>query len=86
MSIELADIEKRVKNLLVRELDLDPIDLTPDAKIMIDLGADSLDIAELSLAIEDEFGMELSDEQMERLETVQQISNLIYNRMKSLTS
>ncbi len=63
-------IEQRVKNIIVEQLGVKPDQVTPEAKFIEDLGADSLDTVELIMALEEEFGIEVPDEQAEKLATV----------------
>ena len=63
-------IEQRVKDIIVEQLGVNSDQVTPDAKFIEDLGADSLDIVELVMALEEEFGHEIPDEQAEKLLTV----------------
>jgi len=61
---------EKVKNILVEQLDLDPDDVTMDSAIIDDLGADSLDIVDLVMSLEDAFDAEIPDEEIETLKTV----------------
>jgi acyl carrier protein len=63
-------IEQRVKDIIVEQLGVNADQVTADAKFIEDLGADSLDIVELVMALEEEFGSEIPDEQAEKLLTV----------------
>jgi acyl carrier protein len=63
-------IEQRVKDIIVEQLGVNPDQVTPDAKFVEDLGADSLDIVELVMALEEEFGQEIPDEEAEKLQSV----------------
>ena len=63
-------IEQRVKDIIVEQLGVNADQVTPEAKFIEDLGADSLDIVELVMALEEEFGNEIPDEQAEKLLTV----------------
>lgn len=63
-------IEQRVRKIIVEQLDVKPDQVTPEAKFVEDLGADSLDIVELIMALEEEFGHEIPDEEAEKLLTV----------------
>jgi acyl carrier protein len=63
-------IEQRVKDIIVEQLGVNPDQVTPDAKFLEDLGADSLDTVELVMALEEEFGSEIPDEQAEKLQSV----------------
>ncbi|MCU0788052.1 MAG: acyl carrier protein [Verrucomicrobia bacterium] len=63
-------VEQRVKNIIVEQLGVKPEQVTPEAKFIEDLGADSLDTVELVMALEEEFGNEIPDEQAEKLQSV----------------
>ena len=63
-------IEQRVKEIIVEQLGVNADQVTPEAKFIKDLGADSLDIVELVMALEKKFGSEIPDEQAEKLLTV----------------
>ena len=63
-------IEQRVKDIIVEQLGVKPDQVTPEAKFIEDLGADSLDTVELVMALEEEFGNEIPDEQAEKLQSV----------------
>lgn len=63
-------IEQRVKDIIVEQLGVNPDQVTPDAKFIEDLGADSLDTVELVMALEEEFGQEIPDEEAEKLQSV----------------
>lgn len=66
----MADIQQKVIDIIVNELGVDASKVTPNASFTKDLGADSLDLVELVMAFEEEFGMEIPDEEAEKLETV----------------
>ncbi len=67
----------RVKKVVVEQLSVDANEVTPQASFQTDLGADSLDTVELVMAFEDEFGMEIPDEEAEKIATVQDAVNYI---------
>ena len=62
--------EDRVKEIIAKELEVDLKQITPEAKFIEDLGADSLDTVELVMALEEEFGQEIPDEEAEKLQSV----------------
>lgn len=62
--------EDRMKEIIAKELDVAVGQLTPEAKFIEDLGADSLDTVELIMALEEEFDVEIPDEDAEKLRTV----------------
>jgi acyl carrier protein len=66
----MADTEAKVKEIIINELGVEPEKVTPEASFVEDLGADSLDTVELVMAFEEAFGMEIPDEEAEKLQTV----------------
>ena len=69
--------EDRVKEIIAKELEVDVKQLNPDAKFIEDLGADSLDIVELVMALEEEFGLDIPDEDADKLKTVGDAMNYL---------
>src|SRR5437899_5967856 len=69
-SMAEKSIEEKVKDIIVEQLGVNPEQVTPQASFIEDLGADSLDIVELVMAFEEEFGVEVPDEEAEKLQTV----------------
>ena len=67
----MATIEERVKKIIVGQLGVDDDEVTPAAHFVDDLGADSLDTVELVMAFEEEFNMEIPDEDAEKIGKVQ---------------
>ncbi|HEY2330208.1 MAG TPA: acyl carrier protein [Verrucomicrobiae bacterium] len=63
-------IDQRVKDIIVEQLGVKPEQVVPAAKFIEDLGADSLDTVELVMALEEEFGIEVPDDQAEKLQSV----------------
>jgi acyl carrier protein len=64
------NVEQKVKDIIVEQLGVNPEQVTPTAKFIEDLGADSLDTVELVMAFEEEFDIEVPDEEAEKLQTV----------------
>ena len=75
-------IEEKVKDIIVEQLGVNPEQVTPEASFIEDLGADSLDIVELVMAFEGEFGVEVPDEDAEKLQTVGDVNRYIEERAK----
>ena len=67
----MSDIEEQVKNIVVEHLGIEESKVTPEAKFIDDLGADSLDTVELVMAFEEKFGIEIPDDAAETILTVQ---------------
>ncbi len=67
----MSDIEARVKSVVVEQLGVEESEVTNAASFVDDLGADSLDTVELVMALEEEFGTEIPDEDAEKITTVQ---------------
>jgi acyl carrier protein len=73
-------IEEKVKDIIVEQLGVNPEQVTPNASFIEDLGADSLDIVELVMAFEEEFSVEVPDEDAEKLQTVGDVNKYIEER------
>lgn len=63
-------LEDKVKEIIVEQLGVDADEVTPEASFIDDLGADSLDTVELVMALEEEFNMEIPDEEAEKIKSV----------------
>lgn len=68
--ISMASIEDKVKSIIVEQLGISEDEVKPEASFIDDLGADSLDIVELVMAMEEEFEIEIPDEEAENIKTV----------------
>ena len=74
-------LERRVIEIIVEQLGVSEEEVTLEASFIEDLGADSLDLVELIMAMEEEFGIEISDEDAEKIQTVQDVVNYINEHM-----
>jgi acyl carrier protein len=70
-------VEDKVKEIIIEQLGVDPEEVTTDASFINDLGADSLDTVELVMALEEEFDIEIPDEEAEKLQSVGQAIDYI---------
>ncbi len=77
----MSDIEARVKGVVVEQLGVDEAEVTNAASFVDDLGADSLDTVELVMALEEEFGTEIPDEEAEKITTVQLAIDYVTNNV-----
>ena len=76
----MADVAGKVKEIIVEQLGVTPEQVTPEASFIEDLGADSLDTVELVMALEEEFDIQVPDEEAEKITTVQQAVDYIVNK------
>jgi acyl carrier protein len=76
----MGAIDEKVIDIIVDKLGVDRAEVTPEAVFVDDLGADSLDLVELIMAMEEEFGMEIADEDAEKLRTVQDVISFVSAR------
>ena len=72
-----SSVEDKVKQIIVEQLGVDEAEVTPTASFIDDLGADSLDTVELVMALEEGFGIEIPDEDAEKITTVKDAINYI---------
>lgn len=73
---------EKIKKLIAEQLDVEESEITLESSFQEDLDADSLDVVELIMAIEDEFDIEISDEEAEKIATVKDAVNYIQNNTK----
>ena len=78
----MSNIESRVKAIIVDKLSVDENEVTPSAEFSKDLGADSLDTVELIMEFEKEFGIQIPDDQAEKITTVGDAISYIENNKK----
>lgn len=76
-------VSPKVKEIIVEQLGVDPEKVKPEASFIDDLGADSLDIVELVMAMEEEFDLEIPDEDAEKLKTVQDVASYLQKKGKA---
>ena len=79
----MSDIEARVKKIVAEQLGVNEAEVKTLSSFVDDLGADSLDNVELVMALEDEFGTEIPDEEAEKITTVQQAIDFVTAHSKS---
>ena len=73
----MQDIQDRVRELLIKNLNVSEADVTPEARIVEDLGADSLNLAEITMDFEETFGVQIPDEKVEQIKTFADAINCI---------
>jgi len=78
----MADIDAKVKKIISEQLGVPEADVKSEASFVNDLGADSLDTVELVMALEEEFGVEIPDEDAEKIATVQNAIEYIKTKAK----
>ena len=75
-------VESKIKTIIAEQLGVKPEEVTPNASFVDDLGADSLDTVELIMALEEEFGLEVPDEEAEKLQSVGDVNKYIEENQK----
>ena len=73
----MASTYDRLQKIVIEQLGVDEAEVNPEASFVDDLNADSLDLVELIMSLEEEFGTEISDEDAEKIRTVQDVVNYI---------
>lgn len=74
-------MEERVQEIIVEQLGISKEELAPEASFIDDLGADSLDIVELVMAMEEEFDIEIPDEEAEKIQTIADATNYLKGQL-----
>ncbi len=80
--MENKTIQERVNSIVLEQLGVKDDEIKPEADFIDDLGADSLDTVELVMALEEEFGVEISDETAEKIRTIKDVYDYIENNAK----
>jgi len=71
------NVDEKIKNIIIEQLGVSADEVVPEASFVDDLGADSLDLVELVMVLEEEFGQEIPDEDAEKIQTVQDVTNYV---------
>ena len=79
----MAEVDDKVKQIIVEQLGVDEAEVTPTASFVDDLGADSLDTVELVMAFEEAFEIEIPDEDAEKIQTVKDATDYIRSHSKN---
>ncbi len=77
----MDDIFEKVKNIISDKLGVEASSISEDSSFIDDLGADSLDVVDIVMAFEDEFGIKVEDEELEKFSTVKDVVNYIKSKM-----
>jgi acyl carrier protein len=78
----MASIDERLKKIIVDQLGVDEAEVVPNASFVEDLNADSLDLVELIMSLEEEFKVQISDEDAEKITTVQEAQDYIEEHLR----
>jgi len=82
----MSNIEEKVKEIIAEQLGVKKEEIKPESSFVDDLGADSLDTVEIVMALEEEFGIEIPDEDAEKISTVGEAIQYIENKVKEKES
>lgn len=82
----MKSVEQKVTDIIIDHLGVEALKVTTEAHIGDDLGADSLDAIELCMAVEEEFNVSISDEEIEKLATVNDLHNLVKGKLETNVS
>jgi len=81
--MEAAAMKEKIVDIIANQLGIDRGDVTPEASVVDDLGADSLDVVELIMALEEEFNLEIPDEEAEKIKSVNDIFSHMENALQA---
>ncbi|NIQ91303.1 MAG: acyl carrier protein [Deltaproteobacteria bacterium] len=81
--MDVAAMKDKIVEIIANQLGIDHGDVTPEASVVDDLGADSLDVVELVMALEEEFNLEIPDEEAEKIKSVNDIFSHMENALQS---
>jgi len=81
--MDSAAMREKVVDIISNQLGIEKADVTPEASVVDDLGADSLDVVELVMALEEEFNLEIPDEEAEKIKSVQDIFSHMENALQA---
>jgi acyl carrier protein len=76
-------VTKKVTSIIVEQLSVEESTLVPEANLLDDLGADSLDVVELVMALEEEFGIEIPDDDVENIRTIKDVVDYVVARTEA---
>ncbi|MBT8407447.1 MAG: acyl carrier protein [Deltaproteobacteria bacterium] len=79
----MAAMKDKIVEIIANQLGIDHGDVTPEASVVDDLGADSLDVVELVMALEEEFNLEIPDEEAEKIKSVSDIFSHMENALQA---
>ena len=82
MSVDVGEVSQKIKKIIAEQLGKPEGDIKEKASFLGDLGADSLDIVELIMTLEEEFDTEISDEEAEKIQTVQEAIDYVVARLE----
>lgn len=81
--MDVAAMKGKIVEIIANQLGIDHGDVTPEASVVDDLGADSLDVVELVMALEEEFNLEIPDEEAEKIKSVNDIFSHMENALQA---
>lgn len=81
--MDVTAMKDKIVEIIANQLGIDHGDVTPEASVIDDLGADSLDVVELVMALEEEFNLEIPDEEAEKIKSVNDIFSHMENALQA---